>query len=33
MTLSNLGMRLEEMQTMRNPQEAIQVMTMRTVNR
>jgi rsbT co-antagonist protein RsbR len=33
MTLSSLGMRLEEMQTMRNPQEAIQVMTMRTVNR
>jgi len=33
MTLSSLGTRLEEMQTMRNPQEAIQVMTMRTVNR
>jgi rsbT co-antagonist protein RsbR len=33
MTLSSLGTRLEEMQTVRNPQEAIQVMTMRTVNR
>ena len=32
MTLSNLGMRLEEMQTMRNPQEAIQMVTTRTVN-
>ncbi len=32
MTLSNLGMRLEEMQTVRNPYEALQIVTMHTVN-
>ena len=33
MTLSSLGMRLEEMQTMRNPQEAIQMVTAGAINR
>ena len=32
MTLSSLGMHLEEMQTMRNPQEALQVVTTHTIN-
>jgi len=33
MTLSSLGTRLEEMQTVRNPQEALQMVTARTLNR
>ena len=32
MTLSSLGMHLEEMQTMRNPKEALQVVTTHTIN-
>jgi hypothetical protein len=32
MTLSSLGTRLEEMQTVRNPQEALQMVTARTLN-